>query len=129
MRLLLDTHTLLWWLGDAPQLSARARDAIGRVEAEVFVSAATAWEIATKVRIGKLPGGALVIDDFSGHLARERFIELPISVKHARYAGSFDLAHRDPFDRMLLAQSLAEGLTLVTADPVFTGLPGFAPLW
>lgn len=129
MRLLLDTHALLWWLADAPQLSARAREAIGRAEAEVFVSAATAWEIATKVRIGKLPDGAVVIDDFAGHLARERFIELPISVEHARRAGALALAHRDPFDRMLLAQSLTEGLTLVTADPVFTDLPGFAPLW
>lgn len=119
MRLLLDTHTLLWWLADDPALSAAARRLIGARNNSILVSAASAWEIGTKVRLGKLPGAEELATDFRGRLARERFEPLPISVEHGIRAGLLPGPHRDPFDRMLAAQSQAENLAIVSNDPVF----------
>lgn len=116
MRLLLDTHTLLWWLTDDPSLSVVARRLIGRPSNNVLVSAASAWEIATKVRLGKLPGAEELAADFAGLLARERFEQLPISVEHGIRAGLLPGPHKDPFDRMLIAQSQAENLPVVSND-------------
>ncbi|MGH9448780.1 MAG: type II toxin-antitoxin system VapC family toxin, partial [Terriglobia bacterium] len=82
MRVLLDTHTLLWWLTDDSSLSAAARSVISRLSNDVLVSAVSAWEIGTKVRLGKLPGGEELAGDFVGYLARERFEPLAISVEH-----------------------------------------------
>ena len=117
MRLLLDTHALLWWLVDDPKLSPAAREAIADAANEVLVSAASAWEIATKVRIGKLPGAEELAADVSGHLGAEGFIELAVTVAHAQRAGALPIAHRDPFDRMLIAQAQAEDVALVTIEP------------
>jgi PIN domain nuclease of toxin-antitoxin system len=119
VRLLLDTHALLWWLaGDASNLSKRARDAIGDADNDVYVSVASAWEIATKQRLGKLDAGVL-----SGQLtkivAQQTFIALDISMDHAERAGMLPGAHGDPFDRMLIAQAQAENLTVVSIDSVF----------
>jgi PIN domain nuclease of toxin-antitoxin system len=111
MRLLLDTHTLLWWLDGDRRLTRRARQAIGNEENVVLVSAASAWEIATKVRIGKLPGATEVAADIPGCLTRQKFDSLDISVLHAQRAGRLPGAHRDPFDRMLVAQAQIEGVT------------------
>ncbi len=113
MRLLLDTHALLWWLSSDPSLSPAAREAIARPDADVAVSAASAWEISIKTALGKLtaPG------DLEAQLARHRFTPLPITVAHALLAGSLPGHHDDPFDRMLVAQARTERMTLVTRDP------------
>lgn len=116
MRLLLDTHALLWWwLGD-PHLTERARSAIADQNAEVHVSAATAIEVATKFRVGRLPTAARLVERFEVEVAEQGFRQLPISVTHAKRAGLLVGDHCDPFDRILAAQSLIEGLTVVTAD-------------
>jgi PIN domain nuclease of toxin-antitoxin system len=115
VRLLLDTHTWLWWVGDPALLTAEATDAIASPHSDVLVSAASAWEISIKRRLGKLDqDGPLetAIDD-------DGFTPLPISVAHAVVAGGLPPHHRDPFDRMLVAQAQVEDLTLVTRDPRF----------
>jgi PIN domain nuclease of toxin-antitoxin system len=112
LRLLLDTHALLWWLSDDESLSQVARAAIARPDAEVAVSAASAWEVSTKVALGKLTAP----DDLAAQLIRHQFSSLAITVAHARLAGALPRHHDDPFDRMLVAQARLEGMTLVTRD-------------
>ena len=116
---MLDTHALIWWLAGDPSLSANAKAAIIDPENEVFVSAASAWEIATKYRIGKLPQAAALALDVPGALASQGFVELPITVLHGQTAGGLPGPHRDPFDRMLIAQATLAGLVLVSNDAVF----------
>lgn len=122
MRLLLDTHALLWWWADDPQLPDAARTALAADANEVLVSAATAWEIATKQRIGKLPPWPMPPGGFDALVTADGFGHLPVTAAHAWQAGGLAWQHRDPFDRVLAAQTLLEGLTLVTRDPVFAGL-------
>ena len=112
MRLLLDTHVLLWWLADDPSLGAEARTAIAAGESTVFVSAASAWEISIKQAVGKLHGPS----DLERQLAPNRFEPLAITIAHVYEAGTLPRHHDDPFDRMLVAQAMAAGLTLVTRD-------------
>ena len=120
---LIDTHVLLWWLFDDPQLSIRCREIIQNPENQIFVSSATAWEIATKYRIGKLPEAKTLAEGYQTILSRARFLELPISTDHAIRAGSLPIDHRDPFDRMLMAQAELENLPIITYDSAFkTGL-------
>ncbi len=121
MRLLLDTHALIWWLAGDDALSLRARDAIGDEANSVAVSAASAMEVATKFRIGKLPGAALLAQDFEAIVAAQGFAELPISVRHARLAGEMNIAHKDPFDRFLISQAQAEDMVLVSNEALFDG--------
>ncbi|HEY8452054.1 MAG: type II toxin-antitoxin system VapC family toxin [Micromonosporaceae bacterium] len=128
MRILLDTHTLLWWLTDDARLSGNAREAIGDMRNEVFVSAASAWEVATKQRLGKLDGLPPVAGWFGELTAADGFVHLSITVRHALHAGGYDVPHRDPFDRMLAAQCELEGLTLVTSDKAFADF-GIATMW
>ncbi len=128
MRILLDTHALLWWLDGDVRLSKRARAAIGDVRTTCLVSAASAWEITTKARLGKLPGALAVAADVSGCLRSQQFTPLDISVDHAQRAGSLPGAHRDPFDRMLIAQAHAENLPVVSNDEVFDGF-GVVRIW
>jgi PIN domain nuclease of toxin-antitoxin system len=111
-RLLLDTHALLWWLADDPRLGPHARQLIQDERNEVFVSAASAWEISIKKAMGKLKAP----DDLDGIVEEEGFDTLPISFFHGERAGELPPLHRDPFDRMLVAQAQAEGLDLVTGD-------------
>ena len=111
MRLLLDTHALLWWLADDPHLAPEAADAIADAEL-VAVSAASAWEISIKQALGTLDGPV----DLLAELATNGFTQLPVTVAHAAAAGALPPHHADPFDRMLVAQSRLEGLTLVTRD-------------
>jgi PIN domain nuclease of toxin-antitoxin system len=111
-RFLLDTHTLLWWLNDSPQLGPRCREVIRNDRNQVFVSAATTWEISIKMAIGKLRAP----EDMDSVVEDEGFSKLPISLYHGQLAGSLPAHHRDPFDRMLIAQAQAEGLILITAD-------------
>jgi len=128
MKLLLDTHALLWWLTDDARLSLRARNAISDPERIVYSSPASAWEIATKHRIGRLPEARELLADFSGMLLRADIEELPITTKHAVLAGTLAGAHRDPFDRMLAAQALCESLEIVTTDDAIAVL-GARCLW
>ena len=119
MKLLLDTHALLWWLFDDPQLSRKARAAIRNLENEVFVSSASAWEISIKYRLGRLPEAAEAAHDLPALLSRARFLSLPISIEHALAAGKLDGHHQDPFDRMLIAQAKLEQMPVVTKDAEF----------
>ena len=128
MRLLLDTHALLWWMTDDGRLSERARACIAEQRSEIYVSAASACEIATKHRLGKLGGVPDVVRRFPELIAADGFLHLPITHLHALRAGDFDADHRDPFDRMLAAQAELERLTLVTRDPAFAAF-GVATLW
>jgi PIN domain nuclease of toxin-antitoxin system len=129
MRFLLDTHAFLWWVFGDAKLSRPARRALADDESnEVFVSAASAWEIATKFRIGKLPDAAVVARDIASAVAAEGFVELPIMVGYAQSAGDLGGRHRDPFDRMLIAQALAEDLTLISNERAFDAY-GIKRLW
>ena len=128
MRALLDTHTFLWWIADSGRLSGMARSVIAEEENDILISAASAWEVATRFRIGKLPGGEAVALDIAGHIAGQGFEELAIGVADAERAGRLPGPHRDPFDRMLIAQALLRELTVVSADPVFDRY-GVTRLW
>ena len=119
MQALLDTHALLWWLSDDPALTRPARKLISGTMNVLFVSAASAWEIATKVRLGKLPTAGDLAADFTGHLEREGFQMLAISGEHAIRAGLLPGGHKDPFDRMLIAQAQAENLPIVSNETRF----------
>jgi PIN domain nuclease of toxin-antitoxin system len=121
LRLLLDTHALIWWLAGDEALSRRAREAIADEVNDIAISAASAMEIATKFRIGKLPGAALLAQNFEEIIAEQGFGELPISVHHARLAGEMNIAHKDPFDRLLIAQAQVEDLVLVSNEALFDG--------
>lgn len=119
MRFLLDTHTLLWWLFDDFRLSIPARAILVDPGNKIFVSSASAWEISTKHRLGKLTGVDVLINDMATWVQRAGFSELTVNILHAQKAGSWPQAHRDPFDRMLAAQSALEDLPLLTRDSAF----------
>ncbi len=128
MLLLLDTHTFLWWLLGDETLSDTARQAIGDPDNEVFVSAASAWEIATKHRIGKLPAAAKIAADVAGAVASQGFAELAVTIRDGQIAGSLPAIHKDPFDRMLIAQAVAADLVLVSNEALFNAY-GVSRLW
>jgi PIN domain nuclease of toxin-antitoxin system len=111
--LLLDTHALLWSVGDEERLSPAAHDVLSSGAVPAYVSAASIWEIAIKRAIGKLTAP----DNLIEKVAEARFIELKITFKHALTAGALPAHHTDPFDRMIVAQAQSEGLTVVTRDP------------
>ncbi|HOC01036.1 MAG TPA: type II toxin-antitoxin system VapC family toxin [Verrucomicrobiota bacterium] len=115
MKLLLDTQALLWWLGDSAQLSEAARSAIGDGNNGVFVSAASAWEMEIKRALGKLR----TPENLEETLTQERFVELPVRFAHTAALRALPGLHRDPFDRLLIAQATVEGLTIVTSDRTF----------
>ena len=119
MRLLLDTHALLWWFSDDPALSPAARKAMAATSNVVLVSAASAWEISTKVRIGRLPGAEELAADVQGFISREGFTTLDITVNHGIRAGLLPGPHKDPFDSMLIAQAQAENLPIATNEQIF----------
>jgi PIN domain nuclease of toxin-antitoxin system len=119
MRFLLDTHALLWWLYDDPRLPKRVREIVGDAANEVLVSSASAWEISTKYRLGRLPSASELVRDISGWVHRAGFLELPVTMLHGQRAGTWPQSHRDPFDRMLAAQSALEEIPLVSGDPRF----------
>ncbi len=121
MRLLLDTHALLWWLAGNRALSGRAIEAIDAAENQVFVSAVSAFEVATKFRLGKLPEGELLARDFEVVVEAQGFDPLPLDAAHGRVAGALAPIHKDPFDRLLIAQALREDLFLVSNEVLFDG--------
>ena len=128
MRLLLDTHTFIWWSAGSKRLSAAARRAISDGENDVLVSAVSAWEIAAKYRARRLPDAEGLAEDIAGHIASENFEELPITVVDAARAGALPGPLRDPFDRMLIAQALSRGLAFISIESLFDRY-GVRRLW
>jgi PIN domain nuclease of toxin-antitoxin system len=126
-RLLLDTHTLIWWLEDGP-LSQTALAAIADPKSQIFVSMVSAYEIAFKVQIGKLPGCAPLAPIFSETMFKSGFTQLEATARHGIDAGRLPLHHRDPWDRILVAQALGEQLELVSNDAKFDAY-GVSRLW
>lgn len=129
MRVLLDSHTLVWFLNGDRRCSLRAREAIEAPDAEVYISAASAWEIATKVRAGKWPEADKIAGDLERVIIEYDFCPLPVTVGQGRLAGFLPGAHRDPFDRMLAAQAITENMPLVTADPAFRQFEEVSVFW
>jgi PIN domain nuclease of toxin-antitoxin system len=127
-RLLLDTHAFLSWLAGDERLSAGAREAIGEEVDPIFVSAASIWEISTKHRLGKLPGVSAIVGDLAGAIEDQGFVGLPITIRHGQAAGALPGPHRDPFDRMLIAQAMLDDLVLVSNERAF-GAYGVRRLW
>ena len=128
MRALVDTHVLIWWLIDLTLLSPAAQAVIADDRNEIFVSAVSAWEIAIKFKSGKLPDVAPLMVDLEGAILSEGFIPLPVTIRSGEQAGRLPLHHRDPFDRMLIAQALAESLPLISNERLFDRY-GVARLW
>lgn len=119
MRVLLDTHAFLWWLDGDRRLSLKARRLIADETNAVLISAASAWEITTKSRLGKLPGAQDVAADVVGCVASQGFVPLDLSLLHAQRAGALGGEHRDPFDRMLIAQAQLEDVAIISDDRIF----------
>jgi PIN domain nuclease of toxin-antitoxin system len=122
-RFLLDTHVLLWWLFDDPRLSGPAFDTMKAPGNALLVSSVSGGEIATKIRLGKLPYAGEVAHNLPSLLRRSRMDVLPITMEHALAAGALPGPHRDPFDRMLIAQAQIEALPIITSDPAFKQYP------
>ncbi len=127
-RSLLDTHAFLWWLAGDERLSGAARKAMSEALNPIFVSAASIWEIATKHRLGKLPGASAIVADLAGVIESQGFIGLPITIRHGQAAGALPGPHRDPFDRMLIAQAILDDLVLVSNERAFDAY-GVRRLW
>lgn len=128
MRVLLDTHALIWFVAGSENLPVVARGVIADAGNEVFVSAVSAMEVTTKFRLGKLPSAAALANDFERVIAERGFLPLPITVGHAERAGAMAIPHKDPFDRLLIAQAMAEGMTLISNEAVFSSF-GVGRLW
>lgn len=128
MRLLLDTHVLIWLRRDPDRLSKNVRELIEASANDIFVSAATAWEIAIKHRLGKLEFDAEMLDDFDARIRDMGFEPLAITSEHSIAGARLTGAHRDPFDRMLAGQAMAEGLVVVSLDPAIASL-GVPTVW
>jgi PIN domain nuclease of toxin-antitoxin system len=126
---LLDTHTLLWAAQEDHKLGAAARAAIEPLDNRLFASAISAFEIGNKYRLGKLPGYSHVVENYVEILHRLGAAELPMTTAHAAFASRIDWPHRDPFDRILAAQSVLENLVLISNDAAFSGLPWLEVLW
>jgi len=128
MRALLDTHTFLWWLTESSRLSEAVRRSIFDPSNDKLISAASAWEITTKHRLGKLPGADPIASDLPRAIAAQGFEELPVSVADAARAGALSGPHRDPFDRLLIAQALSRDLVLISNESTFDDY-GIRRLW
>ena len=128
MRLLLDTHALIWWWANDPHLPARMREEMADQTNEIYASAASGWEIATKVRSGRLPEMTKRITQFDQGVTEDGFRHLHVRHDHGVRAGLMSGEHRDPFDRVLAAQALIEGLTVVSRDPAFAAF-GCDVIW
>lgn len=129
MKLLLDTHALVWAASDPDRLSDAARTAIADPSNQLLVSAASAWEMSTKVRSGRFPEAEPLVAQFDDVTATLGATPLPMTAAHALRSSGLDWEHRDPFDRMLAAQALLEHAVLVTRDSTFPTLGGLQLLW
>ena len=123
MAFLLDTHALLWWLAEPERLSPAVHATLADPGQTVFISAASAWEIATKHRLGRLPTAEVLLQEGWPLMERQGFQPLPVSWSHGLRAGSYPMPHRDPFDRLLAAQAELEQLILITLDPALAPFP------
>jgi PIN domain nuclease of toxin-antitoxin system len=125
MNVLIDTHVLIWWMENSKRLGVRTKAAIQHSETTVWVSAISVWEINTKVALGRLDVRQTLVEEIEEEMLSSGFRRLPISFEHAFALRFLPLYHRDPFDRMLVAQAQCEGLTLITADEVIAayGVP------
>jgi PIN domain nuclease of toxin-antitoxin system len=128
LRLLLDTHALIWFVAGAADLPMAARRAIEDETNDVFVSAVSAMEVTTKFRLGKLPSAGPLAERFEQAVAERGFLPLPINMSHAERAGAMPIPHKDPFDRLLIAQAMVEDMLLVSNEAVFDGY-GVSRLW
>lgn len=128
-RLMIDTHVLLWMLTDQSRLPRQLRQRLVGRETDLFVSAASAWEVGTKHRLGKLPQADVLMQGYQQHVARLGVESLDVTSEHALLAGSMEWPHRDPFDRMIAAQCMIESLPLVTKDEVFATAAGIKVVW
>ena len=128
MALLLDTHTFLWWVEDSPRLSRKARTAIGRPDETCFFSLASSWEMAIKISLGRLKLAQRLDRFVAEHVAANGLQPLPVQLPHAARVAELPFHHRDPFDRLLAAQALEEGLSIVSVDPMF-GKYGVKRIW
>ena len=123
MKILLDSHVFVWFVLGDKRCGPYVRGLIDQRDAEAYVSAATAWELATKVRFGKWPEASAIVDRLDVIVRMHDFTSLPVTLEHGRVAGLFESAHKDPFDRMMAAQAQAENIPLITADPAFQSFP------
>jgi PIN domain nuclease of toxin-antitoxin system len=128
LSLLLDTHALFWWVTDDSNLSRKASQAIADSSQQCFVSAASVYEMANKLRLGRFEAAREIIERLDEILSENNFSPLPISLQHAAMAGTLINHHRDPFDRILAAQTIVDGLRLVSADPAMK-LLGVEAIW
>lgn len=128
MRYLLDTHTLLWAANEPAKISGLVTEILQDGSLQIYVSAASAWEIATKVRLGKLADPSALLAGFEARIKEQAFSGLSITIAHSVQAGAFLQQHKDPFDRILAAQALLEQLTLLSADPQLDAF-GIHRLW
>lgn len=128
MKVLVDTHAFLWWAFDAPELSPSARGVLADRGNEVLVSSASAWEIATKFRLGRLPEASVLVQDLDRWISVAGFKSLPITVLHSQRAGLLPQPHRDPFDRMIAAQALVENISVISRDEALRKF-GVTLLW
>lgn len=128
MRLLLDTHALLWVLEGNPRLSRRATEALAAPDAERLVSAVSAFEICLKFKLGKLPGSAALAEAFEETIAAIDCTPLPVSLAHGEAAGKLELSHKDPFDRLLIAQARIERVPIVSNERLFDAF-GVERIW
>lgn len=119
MGYLLDTHVLIWWFSDNPRLPKAVRNRLETTQDTIFFSPVSAFEIATKHRIGKLPEVAALLENYESHMVSQDFAPLSVSARHALLAGNLPFEHRDPFDRLLIAQAQVEQLTLVSNEALF----------
>ena len=129
VRILLDTHVLLWAVREPAQLSPTARALLNQSDVTVLVSAVSVWEMATKARLGKLPEAEPLLADMHTVVDQLKVTPLAVTHAHAALGGSLSWDHRDPFDRLLAAQSILEEAPLVTADRALAGLPGLSTFW
>lgn len=126
---LLDTHVLLWLLTEPARLSEPAAQLLGDSSNRLHISVASAWEIATKIRLGKLPLAESITMGFAQHLRRAGIETIDIAIDHTILGGAMSWPHRDPFDRMIAATAMVEGIALVSSDAVFSAVNGLRVIW
>lgn len=129
VRLLLDTHVLLWLLTDPARVPAATLEIVRDPATSLLVSAASAWELATKHRLGRLPEATVLVEGYAEHLERLQVAELPVTSRAGLLAGSLAWEHRDPFDRTIVAQAILGSLPVVSADRAVSAFPGIRVRW